>query len=76
MSQCNEVMPRKTFQQRLDELRSTIDLLAEPVHSEFGTLVDEVQQQYKLWQGNDAKIRLLMDDLRLITKCVAFELDV
>jgi len=75
MSQRKETTKSTRFERRLDRLRSTIELLAEVHRSEFGTLVDEVQQQYKLWQGNDAKVRLLMDDLRLIAKSVAFELD-
>ena len=74
--QRKETMKTTSFERRLDELRSSIDLLTEPVRSEFRTLVDEVQQQYKLWQGNDAKVRLFTDDLRLIAKSVAFELDV
>ena len=75
MSQFNEIIAAESFERRLDELRSAIDLLTEPVRSEFGTLVEELRQQYKLWQGNDAKVRLFMDDLRLIAKSVAFELD-
>ena len=75
MSQRKEIMKATSFERRLDELRSTIDLLTEPTRSEFGTLVDELGQQYKRWEGNDAKLRLFMDDLRLIAKSVAFELD-
>lgn len=75
MSQFNEIIAAEGFQRRLAKVRSALDLLTEAARSEFGTLVDEVQQQYKLWQGNDAKIRLLADDLRLIAKSVAFELD-
>jgi hypothetical protein len=68
-------MKATSFERRLGELRSTIDLLAEPARSEFRTLIDELGQQYKLWEGNDTKLRLFMDDLRLIAKSVAFELD-
>lgn len=74
-SQRKEIMKATCFERRLGELRSTIDLLAEPARSEFRTLIDELGQQYKRWEGNDAKLRLFMDDLRLIAKSVAFELD-
>ncbi len=74
MSQFDEIVEAERFQWRLGEVRSTIARLAEPMRSEFGTLADEVQQQYETWQGNNAKVRLLMDDLRLIAQSVAFEL--
>ena len=76
MSQFDEIIAAESFQRRLAKLRSTIDLLTESVRPEFGTLVDEIQQQYELWQGNDVKSRQLTDELLLIATCVAFELDV
>jgi len=72
MSQRKEIT---SFKRRLNELRAMIDSLTEPERSEFATLVDEIQQQYGLWRGNDAKLRLFTDDLRLIAKSVAFEMD-
>jgi len=75
MSQFNEIIAPENFQRRLVRVRSSIDLLAEPTRSEFGTLVDEVQQQYKRWQGNAVRCRQLTDELLLIATCVAFEID-
>lgn len=84
MSVYGESTTSEGFHSQLDELRAKIDLLPEGQRPEFRSLFDGLQRQHQRWRADCAESQRsaveplpdMIDELRLIARCVEFELDV
>jgi hypothetical protein len=64
----------KRFHRQLDEIHANIETLPEAQRPYFRSLAEQAEQHHRSMEGDCAKVRDIVDDLRLTEASVKFDI--